>query len=267
MIFLKKIIMTQSLQTVGILGGGQLGRMMVEAAQRLNINTVVLDNDGCCAQGPRVNGSFRDPLKIKELASKADILTIEIEHVNADALLNISIPVQPDAETILLIQNKFNQKQHLNSIPRSPFKDVKTKDDILNAGLEYGYPLMLKAKLSAYDGKGNKVVFQESEIESAMEILGGQNLYVEKFVRFEKELSVMVAKSVNGQIKSYPCVETIQKDNICHLVIAPAQIEASIQKKAQNIAEAVVSSFKGCGIYGVELFMLKNGSDYLIKVI
>lgn len=262
-------------KTVGILGGGQLGRMLIEASSRLNIKTLILDSENTPAKqissANHVVGSFKDPKAIKELAAKSDLLTVEIEHVDVKTLKEIEqtgIKVHPNPETIELIQDKYLQKTFLskNDIPISPFKEL-TGDMVTSLkeiGNEFGYPLMLKSKTLAYDGRGNKVVSSESEIPSAISALGGDQkdgpkLYAEKWVPFKKELAVMVAKSTSGEISSYPCVETIQKDNICHLVIAPAQIDGKIREKARIIAENVVNAFSGAGIFGVEMFLLENG--------
>ncbi|KAJ3310333.1 phosphoribosylaminoimidazole carboxylase ade2 [Boothiomyces sp. JEL0838] len=263
---------------IGILGGGQLGRMMNEAAARLNIQTIILDQENAPAKQisnqKHINGSFADPESIKLLAKESDVLTVEIEHVDTKTLQSVvesGVPVHPDPTTIRTIQDKYQQKQFLlakdPSIPISPFRELTgdLEQDLKKAGQEYGYPLMLKSKTLAYDGRGNKVVKSEAEVAEAIKALGGgpanngPGLYVEKFVKFVKELAVMVAKSSDGTIASYPCVETVQKDNICHLVIAPAQIDGLVREKAQVIAESIAKAFSGVGIYGVELFMLEDG--------
>jgi phosphoribosylaminoimidazole carboxylase len=249
--------------------------MLNEAAARLNLKTCILDQDDSPAKQisnqEHVSGSFKDPQAIQTLAKKASVLTVEIEHVETETLQKVKdsgIPVHPDPETIKLIQDKFVQKNYLQSqnqeIPISPFREVTgdSLSSIQEIGKEYGYPMMLKSKKMAYDGKGNRVIRSESEIHEAIADLGGVKaggLYVEKWVTFKKELAVMVAKSVTGELVSYPCVETIQKDNICHLVIAPAQIDGTVRDRARYIAELVANSFSGAGIYGVELFMLENG--------
>jgi phosphoribosylaminoimidazole carboxylase len=236
--------------------------MLNEAAARLNLKTCILDIENAPAKQisnqKHIVGSFKDADAIKELAQNSSILTVEIEHVDADALQQVEsnkIIVQPNAETIRIIQDKFLQKTFISNngdIPITPFMEVKGDlvQCVKEAGILYGYPLMLKSKTLAYDGKGNKVVYSEDEIQSSISALGGDNpkgpqLYVEKWVAFKKELAVIVAKSINGELLSYPCVETVQKNNICHLVIAPAQISGLICEKARKVAENVVKSFSG----------------------
>ena len=197
---------------------------------------------------------------------------MEIEHINTDKLFELQkegMNVSPDPLTLKLIQDKYRQKNYLReknpAIPISDYMEVKNSQELREAGKIYGYPLMLKSKTMAYDGRGNKVVKSQADIEDSIKALGGgqpnaPELYAEKWVEFTKELAVMVAKSSNGEIVSYPCVETIQKDNICHLVIAPAPISALILSKAKLIAEDVANAFPGSGIFGVEMFLLKDGT-------
>ncbi|KAI9473420.1 MAG: phosphoribosylaminoimidazole carboxylase [Benjaminiella poitrasii] len=267
-------------QKVGILGGGQLGRMMVEAASRLNLQVIVLDapSDAPAKQIEstqiHIQGAFNDPNRITELASQVDVLTIEIEHVDADVLAKIEqegrIRVCPSAFTVKTIQDKFQQKQHLEShnIPVTPYLEITSKEvaAVKEAGQQLGYPFMLKSKTMAYDGKGNYIVKSEADIKEAIDALSKTPLYAEKWAPFVKELAVMVVRRANGEVRSYPVVETIHKNSICHLVIAPAQIDGRIAQKAQSIAERAIQSFPGAGIFGVEMFMMTDGEILLNEI-
>ncbi|ANB13351.1 phosphoribosylaminoimidazole carboxylase ADE2 [Sugiyamaella lignohabitans] len=258
---------------VGILGGGQLGRMMVEAAHRLNIHTVVLDGEGAPAKqinalSDHVNGSFNDPEAIAELSNKVDVLTIEIEHVNADILEDLEkssstkVEIHPSPQTIKIIKDKYLQKKHLIShgIATADAESVESTPESLEAvGKKFGYPYMLKSRTDAYDGRGNFVVDDESKIKEALEFLHSRPLYAEKWAKFTKELAVMVVRSTDGTVHSYPTVETVQKNNICHLVYAPARVPDTIQLKAKLEAENAVKTFTGAGIFGVEMFLLEDG--------
>lgn len=265
-------------KTLGILGGGQLGRMMVEAAHRLNIKTIILDGENSPAKqinalDQHVNGSFTDPNAIAELASKCDVLTIEIEHVNADVLEKIAaqgkVAVHPSPATIKLIQDKYNQKLHLieHGIATAEVVAVEPSVEGLEAaGAKFGYPYMLKSRLNAYDGRGNFVVSTKADIEKALKFLNDRTLYAEKFARFTHELAVMVVRSLDGQVYSYPTVETVQKNNICERVFAPARVADSLLVKAQLLAENAVKTFSGAGIYGVEMFLLETGEILLNEI-
>lgn len=169
-------------KTIGILGGGQLGRMIVEAAHRLNIKTVILDAPQSPAKqinalDEHVDGSFTDYESIAKLAEKVDILTVEIEHVDVDALKMIqlkfpSIEIYPLPDTIKLIQDKYLQKEHLIqhgiAVTDSQAIAENTTDNLLKIGQAYGYPYMLKSRTLAYDGRGNFVVKDESYVEKAL---------------------------------------------------------------------------------------------------
>jgi phosphoribosylaminoimidazole carboxylase len=262
--------------------------MLVEAANPLGtVDLTVLDPSVECSAAQIlpdyrfIQGNFREPKDIERLAgSGCNILTFEIEHVDTSAVrkqmeANPQLVVHPSPQTIELIQDKYLQKQHLHShgIALPAFHDTPTPGDVSNAAEErgFGYPLMLKAKRLAYDGRGNAVVRSANDIQSAFQLLQassqGGGLYVERWVPFTKELAIMVAKSTDGHsLVSYPVVETIQRDNICHVVIAPAQIDGEVALKARLIAEKAVRSLPGAGIFGVELFLLPDGSVLLNEI-
>nr|CAG8586650.1 1455_t:CDS:2 [Entrophospora candida]CAG8591743.1 15369_t:CDS:2 [Entrophospora candida] len=267
-------------RTIGILGGGQLGRMLVEAASRLNIDVVILDKplDAPAKQlqatKSHIEGDFRDPDKIQQLAKSVDILTIEIEHVNVEILEKLAkeknTVIHPSPATIKLIQDKFSQKTHLfkNNIPVVDFIEIQTKDQLNVAIDKFGYPFMLKSKTMAYDGRGNYAINSSDDIDKALQSLGNfQNpLYAEKWASFDKELAAIVVRRVNGNIKSYPVVETMHKENICHTVIAPALVGGSILDRAERIARDTIQTLEGAGVFAVEMFLMKDGQIYVNEI-
>ncbi|KAJ1554229.1 phosphoribosylaminoimidazole carboxylase ade2 [Nowakowskiella sp. JEL0078] len=271
-------------KVVGVLGGGQLGRMLIEAANRLQITVAILDDSSAPAaelqrSSPHVTGSFRNADDILQLAKKTNLLTVEIEHVDVAALekaqAQTAIPIHPSPQTIRTIQDKFLQKQYLTThrIPVAEYEEVSQNsaaEDIYriaeteNNG--FGYPIMLKTRKLAYDGRGNRIIKNKDDVTSALSDLGHNSsnlsspaLYVEKMVNFTRELAVMVVRSVDGEVKSYPAVETIQKNNVCHVVIAPATVSTKIAESARRVAEDAIKVFDGAGIFGVEMFLLKSG--------
>ncbi|KAG2177976.1 hypothetical protein INT43_003229 [Umbelopsis isabellina] len=264
-------------QKVGILGGGQLGRMMIEAASRLNLQVVILDKP---ADSPakqiestqkHIEGEFKDPVKIEELAKQVDVITIEIEHVNAQILADLEkkgSTIHPSPSTILTIQDKYAQKQHLaaKGIPLAEYVETPDRAAVVQAGQKFGYPLMLKSKTMAYDGKGNYVVKSEADIDPAMQALSKTPLYAEKWAPFVKELAVMVVRRANGEVRAYPVVETVHKNSICHLVIAPAQVDGVVAERAQKVAENAIKTFSGAGVFGVEMFMMEDGALLLNEI-
>ena len=248
--------------------------MLASAAALLNIDLVVLDvGDRAPAKQifqskvGHLDGAFSDPLKIQELASKSDVLTVEIEHVNVDALevagVNGKIQVHPAPSTLRTIQDKFLQKEHLarHTIPVSEYCSVgSTEGSLLAAGERLGFPLMLKSRTLAYDGRGNLVVKDPSEAATAIGTFGDRPLYAEKWVPFVKEVAVMVVRSARGEVRSYPVVETVHKDNICHLVFAPLRYpDSNVTQLAKEVAERAIQTFEGAGVFGVEMFLLADG--------
>ena len=226
--------------------------------------------------GKAVVGAFTNAEKIRELAAQVDVITVEIEHVDASSLAELEaqgVAVHPSASTLALIQDKFAQKEHLatlgKSVPLGDFCDVPDVPALVSAGARWGYPLMLKAKRLAYDGRGNLPVNSADEAASAFQTLsngGKAALYAEKWCPFTKELAVMVARSAGGATASYPVVETTQRDSICHTVVAPANIEGESLAAASAIASAAVASLSGGGVFGVELFLLADGDVLLNEI-
>ena len=251
--------------------------MLGAAASLLNIDVVVLDvgETGPAKQviAPRapnlthIDGSFADPEKIRELSTKVDVLTVEIEHVEVGVLDEIEskvpLGVHPSPSTIRVIQDKYVQKVHLQAsgCPVSEFVQVDSNVAAIRAAAEkLGLPLMLKSRTLAYDGRGNFVLRDVAQAEEAIAALGARPLYAEKWVPFVKEIAVMVVRSRNGEVASYPVVETIHQNNICHLVFAPLRSsDPSISARARTIAENAVKTLQGAGVFGVEMFLMADG--------
>ncbi|KAI0666151.1 phosphoribosylaminoimidazole carboxylase [Trametes maxima] len=271
-------------KVLGVLGGGQLGRMLAASAAQLNIDVVILDvGEHTPAKqviAPRarslthIDGSFADPLKIRQLAARVDVLTVEIEHVEVSVLEDIEnqlpLGVHPSPFTIKTIQDKFVQKAHLRAYgcPVSDFLPVgSTVESIHAAADRLGLPLMLKSRTQAYDGRGNFVIREVSQAQQAIAALGNRPLYAEKWVPFVTEIAVMVVRSRSGEVLSYPVVETVHKENVCHLVFAPLRSrDPMVAARARSVAENAVKTFQGAGIFGVEMFLMADGSVYLNEI-
>lgn len=251
--------------------------MLAASASLLNIDVVVLDvgehtpaKQVVAPRAPNrahIDGSFADPVKIRELAAKVDVLTVEIEHVDVGVLEEIEsqvpLGVHPSPFTIKTIQDKFVQKQHLHAsgCPISEFLPVESTVEAVTAAVErLGLPLMLKSRTLAYDGRGNFVIRELSQVQEAITALGNRPLYAEKWVPFVKEIAVMVVRSRSGEVLSYPAVETVHKENICHLVFAPLRSrDPSIAERARTVAENAVKTLQGAGVFGVEMFLMADG--------
>ncbi|KAL6626921.1 hypothetical protein ACP70R_030647 [Stipagrostis hirtigluma subsp. patula] len=262
---------------VGVLGGGQLGKMLCQAASQMGVKIVILDPlEGCPASSvchEHVVGSFKDANSVREFAKRCGVLTVEIEHVDAATLQELEkqgVDCEPKASTIMTIQDKYRQKEHFSKfgIPLPDFVEIDTLHSIEEAGEMFGYPLMVKSKRLAYDGRGNSVAQSKEELSSVVASLGGFNhgLYVERWTPFVKELSVIVARSRDGSTVCYPVVETIHKDNICHVVEAPAEVSDKIKKLATSVAEKAIKSLEGAGVFAVELFLTEDDQILLNEV-
>ncbi|KAK8334946.1 hypothetical protein V6Z12_A09G020900 [Gossypium hirsutum] len=274
---------------VGVLGGGQLGRMLCQAASKMAIKVIVLDpSENCPASAlayDHMVGSFDDSATVEEFAKRCGVLTVETEHVDVATLEKLEqqgIDCEPKASTIRIIQDKYLQKVHFSrhGIPLPEFMEINNLEETKRAGELYGYPLMIKGKRLAYDGRGNAVAKSEGELSSAIDgvhmvivtwdwrILGGfgRGLYVEKWAPFIKELAVIVARGRDNSILCYPVVETIHKENICHIVKAPADVPWRIRKLANDVAYKAISSLEGAGVFAVELFLTRDGQILLNEV-
>jgi len=249
---------------IGIVGGGQLGKMLTIAAKKLGFYVTVIDPTPQSPAGQvadrQIIADYKDSKAIMELSKTSDFITFEIELANDSALYKIMKKgkiVNPSPATLAIIRDKLKQKEFLtkNKIPTAEFIQISSHQDVLNAAKMFKYPFLLKARTDAYDGRGNFLIKKEQDIEKGLRKLKGRELYVEKFVKFKKELAIMIAKSMRGEIKVYPVVETFHKDNICDEVIAPAKISKTVKNKAQKLAVKVVNHLKGAGVFGIEMFL------------
>ena len=256
---------------VGVLGGGQLGRMLIEAANRLNIQVNILDAAGSpakqiSAHESHIEGSFKDASAVKALAQACDVVTVEIEHVDTHMLEEVAgqVAVEPSWKTLRTIKDKYAQKEYLKEhgvdVAESVDLEGKGADGLKAVGKRFGFPFMLKSKTEAYDGRGNFVVKSEDDIEAAIEALGNRPLYAERWAEFRMELAVMVVKTKDG-VLTFPTVETVHEDSICKLTYAPPRnVSKKTTERAQELAKKAISAFEGKGVFGVEMFLLKDDS-------
>ncbi|KAJ9545706.1 hypothetical protein OSB04_025413 [Centaurea solstitialis] len=265
---------------VGVLGGGQLGRMLCQAASEMAIKVNILDPLKNCPASSichhHMVGSYDDSTTVEEFAKRCGILTVEIEHVDADTLEKLEkqgVDCQPKASTIRIIQDKFLQKVHFSrhGIPLPKFIQIDDEESAIRAGHQFGYPLMVKSRRLAYDGRGNAVAKSEKELTSAINALGGygHGLYAEQWAPFVKELAVIVARARDDSILCYPVVETVHRqvmENICHIVKAPANESWKVMKLATDVASRAVASLEGAGVFAVELFLTEDGEILLNEV-
>jgi len=254
---------------LGIIGGGQLGMMMTEAAKKMPEHIkkiVVLDpTENCPASqvgAEQIIADFKDEKAIQELAEKSDIITYEIESGNSDVLKSVEgkAEINPSPETLKTIQDKFLQKTFLyeNKIPATEFIQISSIEDLHYGLNKFGYPALLKVRRDAYDGRGNFKINSSENVQKAFDYFKAQNLMLEKFVPFKMEVSVIAARNTKGQIKTYPLVENIHENNILRETIAPARVTKEISDKAEKIAQTTMTVLKGAGVFGIEMFVTTN---------
>ena len=262
---------------LGIIGGGQLGMMITEAAKKMPEHIskiIVLDpTENCPAAqvgAEQIVADFKDKEAIVDLANKSDIITYEIESGDSDILKSIekNTEINPSPETLKIIQDKFLQKSFLleNNIPIPEFIKIEKIDDIKEGLKNFGFPALLKARRDAYDGRGNFKINSEDEIQKALDYFQEQNLLLEKFIPFKMEVSVIASRNTKGQIKTYPLVENIHEENILRETIAPARVTEDVTQKAEQIAEKIMAVFKGAGTFGIEMFVTQDNNILINEI-
>jgi len=254
--------------TLGVVGGGQLGRMLGEAAGPLGVEVVVSDPTHDCPASPvvrdQVVGDFDDEATIRDLAERADVLTYEIELADPDALERASeatgTPVHPDPDTLRTIQDKLVQKRALADagIPVPEFRPVDDPDDLRAAGDDLGWPLMLKARRGGYDGRGNLPVQAPEDAADALAQVGGEAM-VEEFLDFDRELAVIGVQG-DGETDAFPVTETIHEEEILREMVSPARTDEATRERAREVALDVLEELEGRGVYGIELFEVSEAS-------
>ncbi|MFN4083736.1 MAG: 5-(carboxyamino)imidazole ribonucleotide synthase [Bacteroidia bacterium] len=263
---------------IGIIGGGQLGRMMIEESLRLNIEFNVLDADPNCScalvANKFIEGKLTDANKINELAALSDVLTYEIEHVNTLALLELEAKgkeIIPSPKILQIIQDKGLQKQFYqkNHIPTLPFVLVERKEDWLDAIKKLGTEkIAAKTRKGGYDGKGVCILKSDDVIKNTDLIPFDEPCVLESFLPCEKELAVIVARDRQGNTISFPSIEMVfdPEANLVTLLVSPASVGSTIEQKAEQIAIDAINVFNGVGLFAVEMFLSSSGEIYVNEI-
>ncbi len=255
---------------LGIIGGGQLARMTAIAALPLGCEVVVLEQNefspAARLSPDCIIGDWGDEDTLRRFAQSCDVVTLENEFVDAAALEVLEKEghkVFPGAACIAVTQDKFKQKSALQAaglaVPN--FRAANSPEEILSAAKDFGWPMVLKTRRNGYDGKGNFTLRSETDVPSGWEALGGgkNDLFIEAFFPFAKELAVIVTRGQDGGTAVYPVVETIQWNHVCHIVKAPAPIPDDLAKRASALAKRAVEVVGGVGSFGVEMFLAAAG--------
>jgi len=254
-------------QTIGVLGGGQLGRMMALAARRMGYRIVVLDPNPRCPTAQVADGVVVGALDDIEaavlLAKQVDVITLDTEHVPAEILdeLERHAPVRPGASVLRTIQDRQTQKQFLDrlGVPQTTWAPITSELD-LRASLErFGGQGIIKHRRSGYDGKGQLRVDKLSDASAAWHWLRGADAVLEDIVPFGREISAIIARSVLGEIRSFPVAENVHRNHILHTTRAPALISPEAKQQVDDIALTIAEALGHVGVLAVEMFELPDG--------
>lgn len=261
---------------IGILGGGQLAKMSALAAYKLGLSVNILERTKNSPAGQLTKNEFvgwvDDKNLLKRFINESDVITLEnefIDYHHLEWIENQGKKVIPSSKTISLIQDKLIQKETFRkanlSVPE--FIDVREESSYAELQDKLGSKFLLKSRKLGYDGYGNAFINNEKDFKDAVQKLSSRHskLLAEEFIDFEKELAIMIVRT-KKEIKTYPVVETIQKNHICHIVIAPAQIEEKLIKDTIEIGVEAVKSIKGYGLFGIEFFLTKDGKILINEI-
>lgn len=253
---------------IGILGGGQLARMMIEAGSRFGYDFIIYSTEKNSPAGRMCSreyfGNWDNLDAIDEFTRSADVITLENEFIDYKIIEHIENNggvVKPDSSVVKMVQDKLLQKNFLKeiSVPVADFTEINSHEDISRFCGKVGFPVVLKSRTMGYDGKGNYMIKSESDIDVAYSQLSERGkLMCEEFINFNFEAAIQAVRNEKGEIKFYPIVETLQEDHICHLVKAPLQLPADMSDYLLGITEKVLNKLNYIGVMGIEFFVTKS---------
>ncbi|HMR66723.1 MAG TPA: 5-(carboxyamino)imidazole ribonucleotide synthase [Anaerolineae bacterium] len=261
--------------TIGMLGGGQLGRMATLVAKRLGYNVVTLEPapNSPCGQvaDNQLVAAYDDPAALDELARRCDVVTYEFENVpsaSVERLTAAGVPVYPGARLLDVAQNRLREKRFARQLGLkvADFQAVTSRTELEQAIERIGFPAILKTTHGGYDGKGQFVLNTAAEANRAFETLQGRELIWEQRVEFVKELSVICARNRLGKVVIYPAAETIHVNHVLDTSLAPARVAGPVQAEAQRIAHVLAEAFELVGVCGIEMFLLPDDTILINEI-
>ena len=249
---------------VGVIGGGQLAWMMAEIAPQLDLELIVQtpqrDDPAVMRAKDVILAAVDDADATKELATRCDWITFENEFIDLESLQSLAeqgVCFRPSLDALAPLLDKYEQRSYLKSIglPVPQFTDLSSITDLETVT---DFPVVLKARRHGYDGQGTFMIKDREELTATWSKFQCPPMLLEEFVPFTKELAVMVVRNVSGEIVIYPVVETYQKNQVCHWVIAPAAVSEQVTQEIKQIARTLVDKLQVVGIFGIELFLTKD---------
>ncbi|MGX7106938.1 5-(carboxyamino)imidazole ribonucleotide synthase [Hutsoniella sourekii] len=254
-------------QTIGIIGGGQLGQMLALAAKEMGYQVGVLDPAPYCSASQvsdfHIESSYDDQDALDELASRCDVITFEFENIYLQGLkvLETDSYLPQGIELLAKTQDRLREKQFIQEAGAEVvnYYAIDTIQDLRNALAEVGYPAVLKTRRFGYDGKGQVVLRSANDLDSAQSLIKSQACILEAWVDYALEVSVMAVGSPRGDLVTFPVAENIHKDNILFQSIVPARIESDLYAQAQSLAKKIAQAGQLVGSLGIEMFVTKEG--------
>jgi 5-(carboxyamino)imidazole ribonucleotide synthase len=257
--------------TIGVLGSGQLGRMFAMAARRMGylVHTFSPETDTPTGQisDIEVTASYEDMDAVREFARRVDVVTFEFENIPSATVEAVSdfVPVRPSGAVLHTAQHRLREKTFLDhaGFPVTPFRHVRSLEDLRHALAELGYPAVLKTAGFGYDGKGQTKISLPEEADKAFTELAGQEAILEAFVDFEREVSCVAARGTDGEVKCYGVIENQHERHILDCSIAPAALPPEVARRARQITESLLEQLDVVGVLCVEFFLRRDGGLYV----
>lgn len=257
---------------LGLLGGGQLGRMFTLAARNLGYRVHALDPGQDCPAGQvadlEIRAAYNDVYAAQALARGVDVVTVEFENIPAETLEAVAqvTPMHPGARVLHTVQHRLREKRFLaeHGFPVTPFREINTESDLREAASTLGFPSVLKTASFGYDGKGQQKLAGEADVPAAFEALGGQQGILEAWVPFELECSVVCARSSTGETSVWDVAENAHRNHILDTTLFPARIPAEVAHRAQAMTLAIAEALGVVGMLTAEFF-LKPGGELLVN--
>jgi 5-(carboxyamino)imidazole ribonucleotide synthase len=254
-------------KTIGVLGGGQLGRMLAHAAERLgyrvHIYEPATDSPAGEVAAQEVNAPYTDVEQLRAFVERCDVVTYEFENIPVEPLWSVEkkATLHPHSNVLEVCQNRMREKTWLrkNGFPHVPFTEVEAGDDLAAGIRRIGTPCVVKTADFGYDGKGQLKVTDDASSARAVASFVRQRAVVEKYIDFKCELSVIIARSSTGEMKTFPVAENIHTKHILDFSIAPARISDAIRVEAENLAKAIAEKLNLVGLLAVEMFLTDRG--------
>lgn len=256
-------------KVIGILGGGQLAKMLCEAAKELNYKTLVLDpSEDACARFSAdtfIMANYDDKEALKTMAELSSVITYEFENVptlSLEILKELDAYIPQGNRPLYISQNRIREKTAVEKlgIRTAKFKVVRSQEDLKDAITEIGYPAILKTTAGGYDGKGQWIIRDESDLKEIE--TGKTECILEEMINFNLEVSCLVVRGVNGDVITFPVGENIHKNGILHMTIVPARIDDELKKEVEQISKKIIENLDFVGPLGIEFFIGKAGEIY-----